>query len=64
MTDKKIIKTGHSLAVTIPAAFVRFLGLKAGQVVSVKAVPDEGKLYCTFTGNKQLSLKVFGRQEK
>jgi antitoxin component of MazEF toxin-antitoxin module len=36
MTKQKIIKTGHSLAVTIPFDFAQLLGIKAGQEVEVK----------------------------
>ena len=56
MIKQKIIKTGHSLAVTIPSAFARLLGLKAKQEVEVKVEPETGRAIFTFSGNKQLSL--------
>jgi len=56
MTKQKIIKTGHSLAVTIPSTFARLLGIKAGQDVEVKVEPETGRAILTFSGNKQLSL--------
>ena len=56
MAKQKIIKTGHSLAVTIPSTFARLLGIKAGQDVEVKVEPETGRAILTFSGNKQLSL--------
>ena len=56
MTKQKIIKTGHSLAVTIPFEFAQSLGIKAGQEVEVKIEPETGRAVYTFSGNKQLSL--------
>ncbi len=56
MTKQKIIKTGHSLAVTIPFEFAQSLGIKAGQEVEVKIEPESGRVIYTFSGNKQLSL--------
>lgn len=64
MARKKIIKTGNSLAITIPADFVHALGLKAGQMVSVEVKPEEGRMSCVFSGSKQLSLKVFGQKSR
>ena len=56
MTKQKIIKTGHSLAVTVPFEFAQSLGIKAGQEVEVMIEPETGKITYTFTSNKQLSL--------
>lgn len=56
MAKQKIIKTGHSLAVTIPSAFARLSGIKAGQEVEVKIEPETGRAILTFSGNKQLPL--------
>ncbi len=56
MARQKIIRTGHSLAVTIPSAFARLLGLKAGQDVEAKTEPETGRAIFTFSGNKQLPL--------
>jgi len=44
------------LAVTIPSAFARLLGLKAGQDVEAKTEPETGRAIFTFSGNKQLPL--------
>ena len=56
MAKQKIIKTGHSLAVTIPYHFTQSLGIKSGQEVEVKTEPENNQVICTFSGNKQLSL--------
>lgn len=66
MAKQKIIKTGHSLAVTIPSAFARLLGIKAGQEVEAKVEPETGQAIFTFSGNKQLPLseKFIKRKKK
>jgi antitoxin component of MazEF toxin-antitoxin module len=56
MAKQKIIKTGHSLAVTIPSHFVQSLGIKAGHDVEVKVEPEGGQIIYTFSGTKQLPL--------
>lgn len=56
MAKQKIIKTGNSLAVTIPAPFVHAVGIKAGQEVEVKVEPETGQVIYTFSGTKQLPL--------
>ena len=57
MGEQKIIKTGNSLAVTVPSEFVKMLGIKAGQRVKVRVEPAEGIVVYTFSGSsKQLSF--------
>ena len=56
LAKQKIIKTGNSLAVTIPSNFVRSVGVKAGQDVKVKVEPETGRVVYTFSGTKQLLL--------
>ncbi len=56
MGKQKIIKTGHSLAVTIPSYFVQSLGIKAGQEVKVKINSEKGEIIYLFSGTKQLSF--------
>jgi antitoxin component of MazEF toxin-antitoxin module len=53
---QKILKNGNSLAVTIPANFVKILGLRAGSDVLVKSDVAKGTLKCTFAGTGQLPL--------
>jgi len=53
---QKILKTGNSLAVTIPANFVKILGLKSGMEVGVKPDLSKGTLKCTFAGTGHLPL--------
>ncbi len=59
---QKILKTGNSLAVTIPAKFVRILGLKPGDTVEVKSNIAKGTLHSTFTGTGQLNLLSSGKK--
>lgn len=56
MPKQKIIRNGNSLVVTIPSFFVKSVGIKAGQQVSVEISPETGKVVYTFSGTKQLSL--------
>ena len=56
MGKQKIIRTGNSLAVTIPAPFAHAVGIKAGQEVVVKVEPETGQVIYTFSGTKQLPL--------
>ncbi len=56
MPKQKIIRTGNSLAVTIPSQFVHSVGIKAGQDVAVKVEPETGRVVYTFSGTKQLPL--------
>jgi antitoxin component of MazEF toxin-antitoxin module len=56
MGKQKIIRTGNSLAVTIPSDFVKTVGVKAGQVVKVKVEPESGQVTYTFSGSRQLAL--------
>lgn len=53
---QKVIKTGNSLAVTVPAEFVRMVGVRAGDEVKVRLKPDEGIAIFSFSGAKQLPL--------
>ncbi|OGD09104.1 hypothetical protein A2397_03510 [Candidatus Amesbacteria bacterium RIFOXYB1_FULL_44_23] len=54
--NQKILKTGNSLAVTIPSKFVRILGLKPGDDVAVKIDLAKGLMRCGFTATGQLTL--------
>ena len=56
MGKQKIIKTGNSLALTIPAEFVKSIGIKAGDDVKVTLEPEKGRIICSFSGAKQLPL--------
>lgn len=54
--EQKIIKTGNSLAITIPSAMVKLLGIKAGDKVKVIKKPEKNLMICLFSGIKQLPL--------
>jgi len=53
---QKVIKTGNSAAVTIPADFVKDLGIRIGDPVKVKLDPENNKVVYLFSGTKQLLL--------
>lgn len=62
---QKVIRTGHSLAVTIPSDFAKSVGIRSGDSVRVEAEPDNGKVTCFFSGAKQLPLsEIFVRKRK
>jgi antitoxin component of MazEF toxin-antitoxin module len=60
--EQKILKTGNSLAVTIPSRFVKILGLKPGQTVQTQSNIAKGTLRYTFTGTGQLPLLSTGKK--
>lgn len=53
---QKVIKTGNSLAVTIPAEFARNIGVKHGQEVKTNFDITTGVLKFTFPSASQLPL--------
>lgn len=52
----KILKTGNSLAVVIPADFVKNIGVKAGDEVKVFPKVEEAEILFKFSGTQQLPL--------
>ena len=53
---QKIIRAGNSTAVTVPAEFVKMVGVKIGDSVNVGVDPETGKITYTFSGVHQLRL--------
>lgn len=53
---QKVIRTGNSLAVTVPVDFSKMVGIKAGDSVKSILKPDKGTLIFIFAGAKQLPL--------
>lgn len=53
---QKVIRTGNSLAVTVPAEFVRLVGVRAGDEVKTLIQSDKGEIVYLFSGAKQLPL--------
>ncbi len=53
---QKVIKTGNSLAVTIPSFFVKICGVKPSDEVRVKVETQKGKITYYFSTIKQLPL--------
>jgi antitoxin component of MazEF toxin-antitoxin module len=54
--QQKVLKTGNSLAVTIPSRFAKIMGVKPGDTVRVKTELQKSSLTLTFSGSGQLSL--------
>jgi antitoxin component of MazEF toxin-antitoxin module len=53
---QKIIRTGNSLAVTIPSDFVKSVGIRPGDEVKLILETDKGEITYVFSGAKQLPL--------
>ncbi|MBI5465451.1 AbrB/MazE/SpoVT family DNA-binding domain-containing protein [Candidatus Gottesmanbacteria bacterium] len=53
---QKILKTGNSLAVVVPADFIKNIGAKAGDSVRVFPKPEKGEVLYKFSGAMQLPL--------
>ena len=53
---QKIMRSGNSAVVTVPADFVRVVGANIGDKVEVKAFPEKGKVVYKFSGVAQLPL--------
>ena len=53
---QKVIRAGNSTAVTVPAEFVKMVGVKVGDTVSVRVHPDTGRVTYIFSGVHQLRL--------
>lgn len=62
---QKVIKTGNSAALTIPAEFVKDLGIRIGDPVKTRFEKDRGRIIYFFSGAKQLPLSEnFLRRKK
>lgn len=53
---QKIIQTGNSLCLTIPAQFAKILGVRPGQTVRTKVDLSRAALTHIFSGSGQLPL--------
>ena len=54
--SQKILKTGNSLAVVVPADFIKNIGAKAGDDVRVFPKPEKAEILYKFSGVCQLPL--------
>jgi len=55
---KKIIQTGNSAAVTLPADFIKVLNLRIGDPVEVSVDYVKGEITFNFPSARQLPLAV------
>lgn len=53
---KKVIKTGNSLAVTVPSSFVKAIGVRKGDEVEVRVNKEKFKVTYRFSGVCQMSI--------
>jgi len=54
---QKIMKVGNSLGMTIPAKFVKSVGIKSGHDVKVTQILEKNQIIYKFKGGaRQLSL--------
>ena len=54
---RKVIKTGHSLAITIPSKAIKDFGVKEGDLAQVKVNKSRSSLTFSFSGHpRQLSF--------
>ncbi len=54
---QKIMKVGNSLGVTVPAKFVKSVGIKPGDDVKVNQILEKNQIIYSFKGGaRQLSL--------
>lgn len=54
--SQRVLKTGNSLAVTIPSKFVKALGVRRGDEVKIEKRIDKGSLTLHFKGVQQLPI--------
>lgn len=60
---RKVIKTGNSLAVTIPADFVKSLQIRAGDEVNFELEEQESKMTVFFL-RKPKQIPLFEKEKK
>jgi len=57
MLKRKVIKTGNSLAVTLPSTAIKNMDIKAGDIATVKVRRAKNQITLSFPGRpRQLSL--------
>jgi antitoxin component of MazEF toxin-antitoxin module len=53
---QRVMRVGNSLAVTVPADFIKGVGIKAGDTVEVKKRVAANEVIYQFSGNQQLLI--------
>ena len=53
---KRVVRTGNSLAVTVPAKFIQRTGIQSGDKVNVNIDYQAGNITYKFLSIRQLSL--------
>lgn len=61
----RVIKSGNSLAITIPKKFVEAVGIKKGDQVKIEKRTEKSSLIIHFSGVQQLVLsKTIQKENK
>lgn len=56
---RKVIKTGHSLCVTLPTKVIQRLDIKEGDIATYKVKYSKASVTYSFTGHpRQLSFSI------
>lgn len=53
---QKVMKIGNSLGVTVPADFVKAVGIRPGDTVEVKKIGNKNQIIYQFSGIQQLLI--------
>lgn len=53
---QKILRSGNSAVVTVPAGFLKTVGSRIGDEVEVRTWPDKARVTYQFSGVTQLPL--------
>ena len=61
---QKVVRTGNSLAITIPSKFVKKVGLKAGDRVNSNIKAESNTITYEFLDTRQLPLSKTFLKEK
>ena len=65
MIIRKVIKTGNSLAVTVPNIAIDGFNIKEGDLAQISINPSTATISYTFTGHpRQLALVVDKKKSK
>lgn len=53
---QKVMKVGSSIGVTVPANFIKVVGVKVGDMVEVTQEIEKNEVIYKFSGVQQLSI--------
>jgi antitoxin component of MazEF toxin-antitoxin module len=53
---QRVMRVGSSIGVTVPADFVKAVGIKVGDMVEVQKFVEKGEVVYKFSGVQQLPI--------